>query len=235
MMNDSSKKSRKNARKKIRMLTTIRKPSCPPGRFDEQVLDPDVAVDAVERQAEHARADQDEHDERGELGRRVHRLLQELPRQPPARERHDQCAGRAHRAAFGRRGHAQEDRAQHEEDQRQHRDQHEDDAFGQLRQELEPEQLAEQRGEECHRRTDGRGNDDHLVQRRIGREVPLCEDNRGDDRQDDEHEQRTRAGVAVGLLQRARFHAAAPEPTRASRRRRPLHRARRCPPARCPE
>ena len=30
-MNDSSKKSRKNARKKIRMLTTIRKPSWPPG------------------------------------------------------------------------------------------------------------------------------------------------------------------------------------------------------------
>jgi hypothetical protein len=33
MMNDSSKKSRKNASTKIRMLTTIRKPSTPPGRL----------------------------------------------------------------------------------------------------------------------------------------------------------------------------------------------------------
>src|SRR4029434_3000162 len=32
-MNDSSKKSRKKARTKIRMLTTIRNPSCPPGRL----------------------------------------------------------------------------------------------------------------------------------------------------------------------------------------------------------
>ena len=33
MMKASSKKSRKNARKKISMLTTIRKPSWPPGRL----------------------------------------------------------------------------------------------------------------------------------------------------------------------------------------------------------
>ena len=34
----------------------------------EQMLDPLVAVDAVEGQAEHARADQDEDDEGGQLG-----------------------------------------------------------------------------------------------------------------------------------------------------------------------
>ena len=32
-MKDSSKKSRKNARKKIMMFTTIKNPTCPPGRL----------------------------------------------------------------------------------------------------------------------------------------------------------------------------------------------------------
>jgi hypothetical protein len=35
-MNDSSKKSRKKASRKTRMLTTMRKPSCPPGRFSSR-------------------------------------------------------------------------------------------------------------------------------------------------------------------------------------------------------
>ena len=78
-MKASSKKSRKKASTKTRMLTTIRKPSWPPGRLVQQVLDPQVAVDAVERQAEHARADQDEDHEGGQLGGRVHRLPQQLP------------------------------------------------------------------------------------------------------------------------------------------------------------
>ena len=107
------------------------------GQVRQQMLDPDVAVDAVEGQAEHARADQDEHDEGGQLGGRVHRLAQQLERQAPARERHDQRAGRAHRAALGRRRHAEEDRAEHEEDQRQRRDQHEGHALGDPRQQAE--------------------------------------------------------------------------------------------------
>ena len=73
-MKASSKKSRKNASRKTRMLTTIRKPTWPPGSDDQQVLDPDMAVDAVEGEREHARADQDEHHEGRELGRRVQRL-----------------------------------------------------------------------------------------------------------------------------------------------------------------
>jgi hypothetical protein len=60
MMKAISKKSRKNARKKMKMLTTIRKPSCAARQARQQVLDPDGAVDALEHQAEHARADQDE-------------------------------------------------------------------------------------------------------------------------------------------------------------------------------
>ena len=67
------------------MLTTIRKPSWPPGRLRQQVLDPDVAVDAVEGEAEDARADQDEHHEGRELRGRVHRLAQQLAARGAAR------------------------------------------------------------------------------------------------------------------------------------------------------
>ena len=65
------------------------------------------------------------------------RLAQQLQVDALARQRHDQRADRAHRAAFGRRGDAQEDRAQHQEDQRQRRDQHEGDALGHARQQAE--------------------------------------------------------------------------------------------------
>ena len=49
-----SKKSRKKARKKTKMLTKIRKPTAPPGRRRQHVLDPAAAVHALEHQAEHA-------------------------------------------------------------------------------------------------------------------------------------------------------------------------------------
>ena len=123
MMKASSKKSRKNASRKTRMLTTIRKPICAARQAGEQVLDPQVAVDAAEGEAEHRRADQDEHHEGGQLGGRVHRLAHQRPAQAPVDEREHQRAGRAHGAAFGRRRDAEEDRAEHEEDQRQRRNQ----------------------------------------------------------------------------------------------------------------
>jgi hypothetical protein len=122
-MNESSKKSRKKASRKIRMLTTIRKPICPPGRSGEQVLDPEVAIDAVEGQRKDARADQDEDDEGGQLGGRFHRLLEQRQGQAFARHGHDQRAGGAHGAAFGRRGDAEEDGAEDQEDQQQRRHQ----------------------------------------------------------------------------------------------------------------
>jgi hypothetical protein len=58
----------------------------------------------------------------------------QLQAQLAAAAGHDQRTQRAHRAAFGGRGHAQEDGAQHQEDQHQRRDQHEGDALGQPRQ-----------------------------------------------------------------------------------------------------
>ena len=57
----------------------------------------------------------------------------------PARQRQHEGAGRAHRAAFGRRRDAEEDRAEDEEDQRERRDQDEGDALGHSRQQAELE------------------------------------------------------------------------------------------------
>ncbi len=55
------------------------------GQVGEQMLDPAVAIDAVEGQREDARADEDEDDEGGELGGRIHRLLEQRPGQALAR------------------------------------------------------------------------------------------------------------------------------------------------------
>ena len=56
----------------------------PARQAGQQVLDPEMAVDAEEGQAEDARADQDEEDEGGELGRRIERLADDGPVQPAA-------------------------------------------------------------------------------------------------------------------------------------------------------
>src|SRR5262249_32091920 len=55
------------------------KAELPAGQAGQQMLDPHVTIDAVERQAEDASADEDEDDERRQLGRRVHRLPKQMP------------------------------------------------------------------------------------------------------------------------------------------------------------
>src|SRR6267143_150135 len=102
------------------------------GQAGEQVLDPQDAVHAAEREAEYGRADQDEHHERSQLGGRVHGLLEQRPAQAPVDERQRQRAGGAHRAALGRRRDAEEDGSQYQEDERERRDQHEEHAGNKL-------------------------------------------------------------------------------------------------------
>src|SRR5574340_457282 len=93
------------------------------GQLVEQVLDPDVPIQAPEHQGENGRADEDEDDEGGQPRGAVHRLGQLQARQPPARQRQQQRAGRAHRPAFGGGGDAEEDGAEHQEDQYKRRQQ----------------------------------------------------------------------------------------------------------------
>ena len=57
-------------------------------QVDQQMLDPQVAVDAAERQRKHRRAHQDEHHKTRELGGRVHGLLEQRQRQATSHERH---------------------------------------------------------------------------------------------------------------------------------------------------
>ena len=136
-MKDSSKKSRKKASRKIRMFTTIRKPSWPPGRPVSRCSTQRGPSTPWNDQAEDGGADQDEQHEAGQLHGGVQRLLQQPKVKAPARQRHDEGAQRAHGAAFGGRRDAQEDGAQDEEDQRQRRDQHEGHALGHARQQAQ--------------------------------------------------------------------------------------------------
>ena len=142
MMKASSKKSRKKARKNTSTLTKTRKPTSPPGSEIEQVLDPLVAVDAIEGERKDARADEDEHHERGQLRRRFRGAAHDAEVEARGVAVGDAlCTGeqhgayRAHGSALGRRGDADEDRAEHEEDEQQRRHHHEDDLLGERRQE----------------------------------------------------------------------------------------------------
>ena len=98
----------------------------------QQVFDPEVAIDRAEDQAEDGRANQDENDEGRELAGGGHGLPEQGPVEAFAGNRHHQCPGRTHRAAFGRRGDAEEDGAKNEEDQRQRRDHGGNDANEEL-------------------------------------------------------------------------------------------------------
>ncbi len=88
-MKASSKKSRKKASTKTKHVDEDQEADLAAGQRGQQVLDPDVAVDAVEGQREHARADQDEDHEGRQLGRRFGRLPQQVPAQPPLEQRQD--------------------------------------------------------------------------------------------------------------------------------------------------
>ena len=87
------------------------------GQRRQHVLHPDMPAHAVERERKHARADQYENHEGRQLGRRFDGLADQVPGQPALDGAEDQRAAGAHGAAFGRRGDADEDGAEHQEDQ----------------------------------------------------------------------------------------------------------------------
>ena len=85
------------------------------------MLDPQVAFDTVKGQGEDTRANQDEDHEGGQLGRAFHGLLEQGNAETLAHHGHHQGTEGPHGAALGRGGNAQEDGAQHQEDQHQRR------------------------------------------------------------------------------------------------------------------
>src|SRR5205814_8215480 len=100
---------------------------------DQHLLDPPVAADAVEREREHSRADQDEDHEGRQLCRRFRGLPYQVPGQPSLHRGQRQRAGRPHGAAFGRGCDTDEYGPEYEEDQRKRRHHHEYDLLGQHR------------------------------------------------------------------------------------------------------
>ncbi len=174
----------------------------------EQMLHPDAAIESLEHQVEHRGADENEQHEGGELGRGVERLLEQIDIEPLATKRHDQRAHGAHRAAFGRRGHAQENGAQHEEDQRERRHQSKSHAFGHLRQQIESEGPVEQRQHQRKNHAEGHGHDDGFI-RRSNHFVPRApaqqgavvagQHDAGNQHHTEQNAQRTQATVTVGL------------------------------------
>ena len=121
-----SKKSRKKARTEHEDVDEDEEAHLAARQRYQHFLDPAVPVDAVEGEREDARADQDEDDEGGQLGGGFDRLPHQIAASAAASSmRKNERAGRAHRAAFGRRRDADEDGAEHEEDQRERRHHHE--------------------------------------------------------------------------------------------------------------
>ena len=183
MMKASSKKSRKKARTKIRMLTTIRKPSWPPGRLVSRCstqIGPSTAWNDRLNTVEPIRMKSTKQDSFIVASIAWRMQLTSMRRR---RQRHHQRADRAHRAAFGRRGDAEEDRAEHQEDQGQRRDQHERDPLGHARQQAEAEHPVDDRQHEGDADADAHRDDDQLVGRR--RAGGSSRSDRGRDRDDE--------------------------------------------------
>src|SRR5438128_2726240 len=65
--------------KKNKDIDEDQKADDPAGQRDQKVLHPSVSIDAVEGQREDARADQDEHNEGGQLGRDLRGLARQIP------------------------------------------------------------------------------------------------------------------------------------------------------------
>ncbi len=109
------------------------------------MLDPDLPVHPVEGEREDPRAQQDEQHEGRQARRRRQRVTHDGEGQTLLHRRQHQRTDRTHCAAFGGRRDAEEDRAQHEEDQRQRRDQHDHHLLGQTAHQVGFQRLVQQR------------------------------------------------------------------------------------------
>ena len=179
------------------------------------MLHPLGAVGGLEHQAEGGGADHDEHHEACQLGGRGQGLLEQVHVQATAGKTHDEGRHGAHGTAFGRCCNAQEDGAQHQEDQQQRGDQHKGHALGQLGQQAQLEDPVERGDHEGDEGAAAHGGDDLLVGGDFGDFLALPpgvqvghvigQEDGHDGRDAHDHGQRGIAGVAVGLAVDARF------------------------------
>ena len=139
----------------------------------QQMFDPDMAVDAVKRQRKHPRTNQDEHNKRRQPRGRGQRTLQHIQPQPPLGGCHDQRTDGPHGASLGGRGKADKDRAQHQKDQGQGRDQHHYHLLGKARHHIAASHLVGQRKGVDHADTD-HGTQDISVGAPCIVEIQMC-------------------------------------------------------------
>src|SRR5205085_854412 len=87
------------------------------GKPEEKVLDPEVAIDAVKGEREDTAPDQDEQLEAGKPRGRLESLAHQGVVEATLGEGQQQGTARPHGAAFGGCCNAQEDAAEHQEDE----------------------------------------------------------------------------------------------------------------------
>ena len=173
------------------------------------MLHPDRAVSRLEDEAEQGGANQDEHHKARQLGGRSQGLLEQLQIEALAHPTHDQGTYCAHGTAFGGCGHAQEDRAQHQENQQQRWNEHKGHAFGQAREQTQTGGFVEQSNDEGDKHTATHGHHHFFIGSHAGDFLTLppavnClhmlrQENRYASRQCCQHGQRGVAAAAVGL------------------------------------
>ena len=95
------------------------------------MFDPDVPIGRVEGETEHRGANQDEQHKGGQFGGALQGLTRQVHIQLAFEASQHQSTHCPHGATFGGRRHAQEDGAQHQEDQDQRRHEHKGDLLGQ--------------------------------------------------------------------------------------------------------
>jgi len=106
-----------------------------------------------------------------------------------------------HCPALRGRGHADEDRAQHQEDQRQRWNHHKRDPLGQLREQSQLEDPVDDGDDKRRQAPDQHGQNDALVHgRRLGLD-PVADEVGADGRQHHQHQQRAAAARAVGFME----------------------------------
>ena len=129
---------------------------------------PDMTIHTLEHQTETGRANQNEQHKAGQFGGGGQRLFEQGIAESTANCGHDDGAQGTHGTAFGGGGDAQEDRAQHQEDQQQGGDQHEGDTFSHVGEPAQACRLVDDGQHKCQQHTAAQRHHNGFVLGRIG-------------------------------------------------------------------
>src|SRR5699024_9786742 len=169
---------------------------------NEQVLDPEITVDAAKAQAENGGAHENEHHKTRQLGGGVHGLTQQCQAETATGDGHDKGPDGPHGATFGGRGQADEDGPQHQKDQKQGRNHDKGDAFGNGRQQPQAGIAVDKRHDPRRHAPYEQRDHNPFVNRHLGvrTEIMLGAEPGNGRRYQREYSQRLEPARAVGLF-----------------------------------